>query len=208
MTADDPWGGAVEGAPQRVLATMGAAPDQAALERWPGLAAEAQRAIEELAAGALGACAAAERVGEGQAALDLIAWVQATRRALAALESDVTRWAGLSGAVERKGTMPDGRTYTVRRGQNRKAWQHDAWKHDARAAVLRQHGLEGADLVNAATGELVDLQGVVTHVQEVHGATAPRVGVLKALGLDPDNYAETSPGAWGVEFTDPSSPEQ
>lgn len=206
--ADDPWGGSVPDAPTVNLGTFGAEPDPAALAAWDHQRQTVTDYVTGVDQRLLHALAAAEAQGEGQRVLDLIAWAQQTRRTLAAVEQAATRWAGLSGAVQETGTMPDGRTYKVRRGANRKAWDHDAWKHDARAAVLRRHGLEGVEVVNTATGELVDLQGVVTHVQEVHGSTAPRVGVLKSLDLDPDDYAETTPGAWSVEFVEPSSGEQ
>lgn len=201
MTADDPWGGQVEGAPTTDLVTFGAEPDPAALnDRMPLHMTVVSARVGDLARDLRGALAAAE--ADPVAVLDLITWCQDMRRVLSGIEADATRWAGLAN-IPKTGEMPDGRRYTIRRGQNRKAWKHDAWKHDARAAVVRTQGLEGHDVVDAATGELVDLQGLLTHVQEFHGSTAPRVTVLRQAGLEPDDYAETSPGPWGIEFVDP-----
>lgn len=201
-TADDAWGGAVEGAPTTDLATFGAEPDQDALMDLPSRKGIVAGVLAEMEARLGGALAAAERLDRATDALDLITWCQAMRRVLSSIESDATRWAGLAN-IAKTGEMPDGRRYAIRRGTNRKAWNHDGWKHDARAAVVRAHGLEGHDLVDPATGDLVDLQGLLTHVQEFHGSTSPRLTALRQAGLDPDDYAETSPGAWGVEFVDP-----
>lgn len=201
MSADDAWGGQVEGAPTTDLATFGATPDPEALERMPAHIADLSSTTGTLLRELHGALAAAE--GSPEVVLDLITWCQALRRSLSSIESDATRWAGLAN-IAKTGDMPDGRRYTIRRGTNRKAWNHDRWKHDARAAVVKAHNLSGSDLLDPETGELVDLQGLLTHVQEFHGSTSPRLTALRQAGLDPDDYAETSPGAWGVEFVDPN----
>jgi hypothetical protein len=137
-----------------------------------------------------------------------IAMVQDLRRALALTEAYLSRQAGLLAVemnLEREGHLPDGRPWTLKRGNTRKAWSHDEWKHDARAKITAQVAddvdVEG-DLVVATTGEVLTLaqvlQGAIAQAQEVHGSTAPRVGAMKALGLTPADYCEEVPGTWGV----------
>lgn len=147
---------------------------------------------------------AARWMAEHLATEDLVATVvlvQDLRRRLGLVESYLAREAGHL-AVEvnapREGVLPDGRLYTLRRGANRKAWDHDTWKHDVRAQVLATRQVP-AELVDPDTGDLVNLPTLLAAVQEVHGSTAPRVTGLKGLGLDPGDYCETTPGPWTVQ---------
>lgn len=138
----------------------------------------------------------------------LVAWCQAQRRLLKAVEDAATLYAGQNLQVPRTGTMADGRTYTLRRAKDRKGWDHDAWQHDARRAIVDTEVPEGA-LVIDSQGEVLETarrmaQRTAAAVEAVHGAAAPRLTSLRGLGLDPDEYAETTPGPWTVEFTDPT----
>jgi len=151
---------------------------------------------------------------------DLVSTVvllQDLRRRLALVESYVARQAGhLAVEVDahREGVLPDGRRWTLKRGTTRKAWDHPGWKRDARAAVVRRaaerYRLRHLDteVVDVETGELADLlavlQTTVADAQEVHGSGAPRVTQLRALGIDPDDYCQTTPGPWGVLAVEPS----
>lgn len=141
-----------------------------------------------------------------------IAMVQDLRRALALTEAYLSRQAGLLAVemgMEREGRLTDGRPWTLKRGNTRKAWDHDEWKRAARGKIMAAT-LDALDLpstvlaVNPETGEQVDLDlarvllEAETAVQEVHGSTAPRVTALKGLGLTPADYCEEVPGTWGV----------
>lgn len=141
----------------------------------------------------------------------LVAWCQAQRRILGEVEKAATLYAGQNLQVPRTGTLADGRTYTLRRGKDRKGWDHDAWQHDARQAIVRTEVPEGA-LVIDAQGEVLETarrltQRVSAAVEAVHGSAPPKVTSLKGLGLDPDEYTQTSPGPWGIEFADPTTTE-
>lgn len=135
-----------------------------------------------------------------------VALVQDLKRRLGLIESYVAREAGLA-AVEvgkaREGYLADGRQWTLKRGNERKAWDHDGWKAAARAAIIKGHDLP-PDLVDPSTGEEVNLYTLLAEVQEVHGSTAPRVGQLKALAIDPKDYCEQTPGPWGFTVVAPS----
>lgn len=205
MTADDAWGGQVDGARTRDLEGISAPADPVALKAWPSDLDALEGATERLRWYVEGALSAVGAAGGSRdlEALALVARVQAVRRTLAEVESITTRWLGLTATIAKTGVLPDGSTYEVKRGQNRKAWDHDGWKHDARAAVLAKHGVSGHDLVDPESGEMVDVQGLLTHVQEVSGSAAPRLTNLRALGLEPDDYCETFPGLWGVQVVAP-----
>lgn len=142
-----------------------------------------------------------------------VALVQDLKRRLGLLEAYLSREAGHV-AVEvdlpRKGVLPDGRPWELRRGKDRKGWDHEDWKRDVRQKVV-EAALVGRSrvLVDPDTGEELDVTPIVfqavQNAQEVHGSTAPRVGQLRALTLDPDDYAETSPGTWGFTVTPPTT---
>lgn len=88
---------------------------------------------------------------------------------------------------------------SVRRSNDRKEWQHDDWKHDVRGAILDD--LNCGDAVFTLDGEAVDLMELITKVQSVHGAQAPKVTALRALGLDPQAYCHEVPGKPTVTIT-------
>lgn len=149
-------------------------------------------------------------------AADLVASVQRAISRLRDVESLAARAIGQSvGHLE--GTLSDGRTFTVRRKTDRKAWDHDRWQHDARAKVLdfvTEHSRLDeavAYVVDSESGEMVDdldltalVQDAMTAIESVHGAGAPRVTVLKGLGLDPGDYCETVKGAWTMDAIAPN----
>lgn len=89
-----------------------------------------------------------------------------------------------------------------RRTADRKAWDHETWQRDVRTKALQAAHLKNAQGVITADGEV--LPGTVLHdllrtVESAHGSAAPKVTALRALGLDPQDYCETSPG--GVKVT-------
>lgn len=199
------WEGDLPTARTRDLEGIAAPADHDALETQPGLLNVLDgtaTSIREHLEGALSA-AGAHGGSRDLEVLALVHRIQAARRVLGEAEAIATRWLGLSATIAKTGVLPDGSTYEVRRGQTRKAWDHDQVKHDVRAAVLKRAGVAG-DLVDPNTGEMVDVQGLLTWVQEVAGSTAPRLGNLRALGLDPDDYCETFPGLWNVTVTPPA----
>lgn len=71
----------------------------------------------------------------------------------------------------------------VFRGKDRKAWQHEALLRDVVDAHLAATG-----------GEIPDPFTVAGWVREAAGFSYWKATVLKGLGLDPDEYAETSQG--------------
>lgn len=139
----------------------------------------------------------------GQEVAGLVAVIQDMRRDLAATEAYLAREVGRDDMAPREGTLPDGRLFSVKKGQDRKAWDHDAWKAAVREAVLSQVGLRFA--VDPNTGEQVDLQQVANMVQNVHGSTAPKVTEMKRLNVDPGDYCETVPGPWAVKISAPGA---
>lgn len=81
---------------------------------------------------------------------------------------------------------------TVRafRGKDRKAWQHEALVRDV------------VDRNLAATeGEVPDPFTVAGWIREAAGFSYWKTGALKALGLDADEYAETSRGRRTVSIS-------
>lgn len=210
MSADDAWGGDLPTARTRDLEGISAPADPRALAYWESHLGALERETDGLASGLEGALSAVGAAGGRRdlEALALVARVQELRRQLGAVEATATRWLGLSATIPKTGVLPDGSTYEVKRGANRKSWNHDGWKHDAREQVLARAGLAGHEVVDTETGELVDLQTLLTWVQEQHGSTSPRVTELRKLGLDPDDYCETFPGLWGVQVTPPEEPVQ
>lgn len=140
------------------------------------------------------------------AAAETIGWMQDTRRRLATLEAWLAREMQRDPGTPDRIELPDGRVAEVLRGATRKAWDHTAWQHDVRAKVV-ERVLEGHDdtLVNTATGEPVSLHDCLSAVQAVHGAGAPKVTALKALGLDVGDYCETLPGTISVKISAPET---
>lgn len=134
----------------------------------------------------------------GADVIALCALLEDVRRALATTVAYAVREVGRDEAVPETGTLPDGRPYSVMKGKTRKAWDHDLWKRDARTQVLS--GVSET-LVDPATGETVQVSELLAAVQEVHGSGPPRVAQLRALGLSPDDYAESVPGPWGLKIT-------
>lgn len=202
MTMDtDVWGGDLPDVHVREVVPATTVDPDTGAAAWTdavtalGDAIEAARVLGRTAD--VGAAHKVERL-EGTAVVTMVAALQDVRRDLARVESLLAREVGRDEATPRTGTLPDGRRYDVKRGQNRKAWAHDEWKRDVRVAVLARHGAAGV-LVDPDTGEQVDVSTVVAEVQQVHGSTAPRATGLRALGLDPDDYAEVVPGTWGVQ---------
>lgn len=213
---DDPWGGAVEGAPTRDLDAdaptidmTSARASQFAARRVGEAMADATAEVENVAAHLSAAVNYWAANLQDAEAVAVVAWAQDLRRLLADVEAAVTWAASRNASIPKTGTLADGRAYTLKRGADRKGWDHDRWKHDARQEVIRMHLPAGALLVDPDTGEALDAvpvaQRIAAEVQNVHGSTAPRVTALKALGLDPDNYAETIPGRWSVIITDPTT---
>lgn len=133
-----------------------------------------------------------------------------------AMEQDLAAALGKRQGVI-QGNLADGRQFTLKRTQDRKAWDHDDWKRDARrvivrAATARYANTEGDDaLVDLETGEATTLgavlHGIITQAQEVHGSTQPRSTSLKALGLYAGDYCESSPGGWKFDAIAPKPTE-
>lgn len=145
-----------------------------------------------------------------QAVADTVAWVQDQRRALAALEAYAVRELGRMEGTPDTIVLTDGRHAEVMRGKIRKAWDHERWQHDVREAAMADLPEGGAVVVEYTdedTGEIGTfylaeaVSGVLAKVQGVPTKGAPSVRALKALGLDPEDYAESAPGPWGMKVS-------
>jgi len=164
--------------------------------------AEDVRRLDRYAAGAADVMLQALK---GPEVLAMVALVQDQRRALAEVEAILARQVGRDGSTPFEGTLPDGRAYKLRKGADRKAWDHAAWQRDVRAQVMS--GLDDVSLVNVETGEPANLkelvQPLLEGVQRAHGSAAPKTTALKPLGLSADDYCETVPGPWSVAVMRP-----
>lgn len=161
-------------------------------------------AAERLGRWAVGAGEKWRHDGDVLAFAQAVDLIVALRRRLALTESYLLREAHLTTRdhdLERSGVFPDGRLFELKRGADRKAWQHDRWQADARAQVLS--GLNVDSIVNTSTGEQVDLWKLLEAIEAVHGSGAPRTGVLKGLGLRPDDYCESVPGTLQLKVSAP-----
>lgn len=142
-----------------------------------------------------------DRYVTGAAAV--VAQVQDLIRRLRDIESLAARAIGQA-VGRQEGELPDGRQFAVRRTADRKAWNHEDWQYDARSKVADQVLADLPEaVVDPSTGEAVSLPSVIllamASIEAVHGAGAPKVTALKALGLDPGDYCETVRGNWTVD---------
>lgn len=152
----------------------------------------------------LDACAASSAGGGG---IDALPWEDALT-ALDVLRQAVVTLQQIDAALVRRLYMaaPHGQTEVagigvidIRRANDRKAWIHESWQADVRAAILDRAGI--SDEVFTASGESFDIYELLRAVEAVHGATAPKVTALRALGLDDAAYCEVRPGAPQVQIT-------
>lgn len=143
--------------------------------------------------------------------VDLVSEIQNARRVLADLEGSATRVAGrlVKDGADRDGYLPDGRQWTLHRTADRKAWDHEGWKHAARARIIAPYTGTEQEVADPVTGEITTLAAllftVAAEIQEVHGSTAPRTGVLKSLGIDSGDYCEQVSGNWKLDTIAPST---
>lgn len=125
----------------------------------------------------------------------LLAQVRGARERLLTMERDLER--ETAKAMSSDLLMVDGQFRVERRrSKDRTAWDHDSWTRDARRNVLRRRGVLGAAGVVTKDGEVVEvsLSELLSDVEAIHGKGAPRVGAMRDLGLDPDDYCETKSG--------------
>lgn len=143
------------------------------------------------------------------AVAETVDWMQRTRARLATLEAYVTRELGRDAGHPDVITLPDGRRAEVLKGKDRKEWRHEDWQRDVRQAIAGT--MPVVAVVNTATGEFtVDaagsvLQEAIAKAQAVPGAGAPKVGALKSLGLNADDYCASYPGPWALKITAPNT---
>lgn len=151
----------------------------------------------------MGTAAASSAEGGG---IPTLTWEQAIH-ALSALRQSVETIRQIDAALTRHLYMcaPHGDIEVegigmvgIRRANDRKEWSHEDWKKDVRGAALEKTG--ATDEVFTADGESFNLAELLILVQDVHGATAPKVTALKKLGLDPQAYCEERPGQPQVVF--------
>lgn len=140
---------------------------------------------------------------------ETVAWFQDVKRMAAEMEAYVSRELGHADppqVVE----LSDGRRAEVLKGKDRKAWRHDDWKRDARQAVAGD--LAHAEIVDTESGDVADagpyVLDLLARIQDVHGAGAPKVTELKALGLSADDYCESYPGPWAVKISTPATTQE
>lgn len=145
----------------------------------------------------------ADDINEALLDVPLETWEDATRllhhlrlarQSLAASESTMeTRCAQmLADAGVRDPQEVDGiGTVQLRKGNKRKEWDHSGLA----SRVLDRH------LTTAGTGEMPSPWTVRDWLLEVLAPSYWRVGVLKQLDIDPDDYCQTSPGRPTVQIT-------
>lgn len=144
-----------------------------------------------------------------QGLVDTVALIQDLKRALGVAEAYVAREAGYLAqefSTAKAGQTSDGRPYEIMRGNVRKAWDHAGWQADVRREIVADATLDGTLLaVSQVTGADHDLRQIVseavTRAQAIHGSAAPKVTALKALGVDPGDYCESTPGPYTVKIT-------
>lgn len=137
---------------------------------------------------------------------------EAASRHLSALRDAVTTLLQIDAALVRHLylTAPHGDTelegvgvVKVYRSNDRKDWDHETWQKDVRGALLERKGI-GPVLADPVSGELIEVLDLLRELQDVHGAQAPKVTRLRALGLEPGAYCEERPGKPSVQITRPS----
>lgn len=137
---------------------------------------------------------------------ETVAWLQAMKARLSQAEAFVARELGRMDSTPEVIELPDGRTALVRKGKERKEWRHDDWKRDVRLAVVRAAEIDVEhDLVDAETGQFIDVLDLIAKAQAVHGSAAPKVTALKPLGLSADDYCTSGPGPYSVQISAPEA---
>lgn len=123
--------------------------------------------------------------------------VRKARKALADLEaimeSQVVRKAEAEG--RREFALSDGSVVQFRGGTDRKDWDHRGLAY----AVVR------AVQVDQSTGEVLSTEQVVDRLLDTAAVSYWRVGALKPLGVQPNDYCTTSKGRRTIQFTDPEA---
>ncbi len=128
-----------------------------------------------------------------ETAVETLHHLRLTRQTLSAIEDALTRH--IAGEW-RKHKIRDRQevegigSIEVRRSKDRKAWEHDRLG----SAVI------DANLA-ATEGELPDPFTISRWVLDAAAPSYWRTGVLKKLGLDPDEYCESIPGRTSVQIT-------
>jgi hypothetical protein len=86
-----------------------------------------------------------------------------------------------------------------RRKADRKQWKHDELKSELIRAVRDGR----AKRVDAETGEIVDEDETERAFRVIFECARPewRVRPLRALSIDPDEFAETTYGGYSIQFT-------
>jgi hypothetical protein len=166
-----------------------------ALNALDRMAVEAKR-LNRYAGGAVDVWLKGLRAADAVAAIVLI---QDLRRALAETEAALSRQVGRDEMAPTEGVLADGRQFSVMKGAERKAWRHDQWQTDVRREILS--GIHLESVLDAETGEPIDLVGLLAAAQRVHSSAPPKVTALRPLGLKADDYAETFPGPYAVKVT-------
>jgi hypothetical protein len=135
---------------------------------------------------------------------ELLLTIREARTALLRVEQD-TEAACAKAMLSDQVDDPSGLFVERYRSADRKAWDHEQWQHDVRTKALQAAGLKGAQGVLTANGEVLPaevLHELLATVQSVHSAGAPKTSKtagLRAFGLDPADYCETTPGARHVK---------
>ena len=139
------------------------------------------------------------------AVVETVDWLQRKRAEMARLEAYIVRELGRDDTRPEAYTLPDGRTAELGKAKDRKEWRHADWQRDVRAAVVRHAGIgDTDDLVNATTGERVQVYDLLASIQAVHASAAPKVTALKALDLSADDYCTSYPGPWSLRIQAPA----
>ena len=171
------------------------AADASAAERLTDAIANLAAAAEQVNAAAL------NTLGElpWEIAVGMLATIRAIQtQHLGPIDASLVRHLYLTG--EHGDTELDGiGVVSIRRSRDRKEWDHWTWQHDVRGAVIEKKVGGQAELFDL-DGNAYNLMDLFDAVQSVHGAQAPKVTALRALGLDAKTYCEDRPGKPTVEI--------
>lgn len=122
--------------------------------------------------------------------IDSLRRIRGMRQELARLEDFIERAAVAAAKTERlrDGELPTGGSFMVRHGKDRKEWNH------------RALALHLVDVTLAESGEFSP-EAVTLALLEAASVAYWRVGVMKKLGIDLDDFCASSPGRTTIQIT-------
>lgn len=107
-------------------------------------------------------------------------------------------------AREMTGDQVAGERFRIdrRRTQDRKQWDQTSLRRDYVRHLQRKAGVLDATVLSA-DGELLDITvgALMAEALNLYGSVAPKVTSIRAVGMDPQDYAEVSKGRTQITVT-------